>query len=228
MSIIALIPARGGSKGIPNKNLQTVGGIPLLARTVRAAQTSEKIQCTYVSSDSSELLELAQAEGAHPIRRPPNIADDTASSESALIHALNVLASQGIKPEVFVFLQCTSPFTRGCEIDLVVERLLESQAAMAFSASVWHGFLWSADEDGWGVGVNHNADAPRPRRQDLPPCWLETGAIYAIRTAPFIEAGHRFVPPLIPVPIDGWCPEVDTPHDLAICNQAAVLFDEPA
>ncbi|MBD1195018.1 acylneuraminate cytidylyltransferase family protein [Vulcanococcus sp. Clear-D1] len=227
MSIISLIPARGGSKGIPNKNLRTVGNIPLLARTIQAAQSSEKIQRTYVSSDSPELLALAQAEGARTIQRPPDIAGDTASSESALIHALDVLASEGLRPEVFVFLQCTSPFTRGREIDLVVERLQESGAAMAFSASPWHGFLWSASEEGWGIGVNHNADAPRPRRQDLPPCWLETGAIYAIRTEPFVEAGHRFVAPRLPVPIDGWHPEIDTPYDLTICDQAAALFDQP-
>jgi len=228
MSTIALIPARGGSKGIPGKNLRTVGGIPLLARTIKAAQASQQVNAIYVSSDSPELLALAQAEGALPIRRPPALAGDTASSESALVHALDVLADQGVRPDVFVFLQCTSPFTRGHQIDQVVQALLNSEAAMAFAATPWHGFLWRVDAQGWGEGVNHDADFPRPRRQDLPACWLETGAIYAIRTAPFIAAGHRFVAPRLPVPIEGWCPEIDSPEDLALCDQAAALVDQPA
>jgi CMP-N-acetylneuraminic acid synthetase len=227
MSIIALIPARGGSKGIPGKNLQTVGGMPLLARTVQAAQSSKKVSATYVSSDSPELLALAQAKGALLIQRPPELAGDTASSESALIHALDVLLQQGVEPEIFVFLQCTSPFTRGYQIDRVVQQLLDSEASMAFAVTPWHGFLWRVDSNGWGEGINHNADASRARRQDLPPCWLETGSIYAIRTASFITAGHRFVAPRLPVPVEDWCPEIDSPQDLAICDQAASLLDQP-
>jgi CMP-N-acetylneuraminic acid synthetase len=225
MSTIALIPARGGSKGIPDKNLRTVGGIPLLARTVQAARASRLVQATYVSSDSPNLLALAEAEGALPIERPRSLAGDIASSESALIHALELLALQGVKPEIFVFLQCTSPFTNGTQIDHVVQALIESKAAMAFAATPWHGFLWRVDSRGWGEGVNHNADSPRPRRQDLPACWLETGSIYAIRTIPFLTAGHRFIAPRLPVPVEGWCPEIDSPGDLALCDYTAAMVD---
>lgn len=225
MSTVALIPARGGSKGIPDKNLRTVGGVPLLARTVQAARASRLVQSTYVSSDSPKLLALAEAEGALPIQRPRSIAGDADSSESALIHALEVIGGQGVIPEVFVFLQCTSPFTRGNQIDQVVHALLESEAAMAFAVTPWHGFLWRVNAHGWGEGVNHNADSPRTRRQDLPACWLETGAIYAIRTAPFLASGHRFIAPQLPVPVEGWCPEIDAPQDLALCDQAAALVD---
>lgn len=223
MSIIALIPARGGSKGIHDKNLQTVGGIPLLARTVQAARASRRVQATYVSSDSPHLLALAESEGAVPIQRPRSLASDTASSESALIHALELLALQDVRPEIFVFLQCTSPFTNGNQIDHVLEALIESEASMAFAATPWHGFLWRVDSRGWGEGVNHNADSRRPRRQDLPACWLEAGSIYAIRTTPFLAAGHRFIAPQLPVPVEGWCPEIDSPHDLALCDQVATM-----
>jgi CMP-N-acetylneuraminic acid synthetase len=228
--VVAIIPARGGSKGVPGKNLQPVGGVPLLARSIRAARQAEHVGEIYVSSDSEALLDLAEREGATAIHRPPELSGDTASSETALVHALEWLSAQDRQPEAFAFLQCTSPFTRALEINQVITALLESGAAMTFSAVPWHGFLWGKDQEGWGVGVNHNADQPRQRRQDLPPCWLETGAIYAIRTAPFLAAGHRFVSPRLPVAvgvagIDGWAPEIDTASDLAICEQLAPLLD---
>lgn len=224
---VAVIPARGGSRGVPGKNLRPVGGVPLLARSIRAAQAAAQVDAVAVSSDDAALLELARREGAIAIPRPAELATDTASSEAALLHALQWWQTQHGAAEVLVFLQCTSPFTRAEQIDQVVEALHHSDAAMAFSAMPWHGFLWSRDAEGWGVGVNHDADQPRQRRQDLPPCWLETGAIYAIRTAPFLAAGHRFVTPRLPVPLESWAPEIDTPHDLAICERLAPLFDAP-
>lgn len=227
MPIVAVIPARGGSKGLPGKNLLKIGGIPLLARTIRAAKDSSFINSTYVTSDAHDLLELAQREGALPIQRPADLASDAASSEAALLHALNFLAEQEIFPEVFVFLQCTSPFTRGDQIDQVVQALLKSESAMAFSATPWHGFLWRTNAQGWGEGVNHDADTPRPRRQDLPPCWLESGAIYAIRRKEFELTGNRFVTPRLPVPIEGWAPEIDTLADFEICEQMATILDRP-
>lgn len=222
---VAVIPARGGSKGIPGKNLKEVGGVPLLARSIRAARTARQVDQVCVSSDDPALLDLAEAEGAIAIPRPAELAGDTASSEVALLHALSVLRDRGIHPELLVFLQCTSPFTQSEHIDAVIAALQQSGAAMAFSAMPWHGFLWGLDPDGWGVGVNHEADLPRQRRQDLPPCWLETGAIYVMQTARFEAAGHRFIAPRLPVPLDGWAPEVDTPDDLEVCRRLADLLD---
>lgn len=220
-----MIPARGGSKGIPGKNLREVGGVPLLARTIRAARAATRVDQVIVSSDDEALLSLARSEGATAIRRPQELADDTASSESALLHTLQELRTQAVCPSLLVFLQCTSPFTRGDEIDTVIAALEEAGAAMAFSAVAWHGFLWSLNGEGWGIGVNHDAEAPRRRRQELPPCWLETGAIYVMRTADFEAAGHRFVAPRLPVLLERWAPEIDTLHDLQICEQMASLLD---
>ncbi len=229
--VVALIPARGGSKGVPGKNLRQIGGVPLLARTIRAARQAQLVADVYVSSDDAQLLELAECEGATAIQRPAELAGDTASSEVALLHALDWLSQRGCQPDAFAFLQCTSPFTTASHIDQVIASLRETGAAMAFSAVPWHGFLWGRDKDGWGVGVNHDANQPRQRRQDLSPCWLETGAIYVIRTGPFLEAGHRFVTPQLPVAVDqeslhAWAPEIDTTADLAVCEQLAPLFEQ--
>ena len=225
---LALIPARGGSKGIPGKNLRPVGGIPLLARSVRAARAAARLGAVWVSSDDAAIGGLAQQEGAGWLQRPAAIAGDQASSEAALLHALRTLAESGPLPPVFVFLQCTSPFTTAAQIDAVLEALEGSDANMAFSVVPWHGFLWRHDGLGHGEGVNHDARLPRQRRQDLEPTYLETGAIYAIRTAPFLEEGHRFVRPVLPVPIEALAPEIDSPHDLAVCDQLAPLLDDTA
>jgi N-acylneuraminate cytidylyltransferase len=222
---LALIPARGGSKGIPGKNLKPVGGVPLLARSVRAARSASRLGAVWVSSDDEAIGTLAQREGAGWLQRPVTLASDLASSEAALLHALRTLAEAGPLPPVFVFLQCTSPFTTAAQIDAVLEALEASDANMAFSVVPWHGFLWRQDTRGHGTGVNHDACLPRQRRQDLEPTYLETGAISAIRTAPFLEQGNRFVMPVLPVPIEGPAPEIDSPHDLALCDQLASLLD---
>lgn len=222
---LAVIPARGGSKGIPGKNLRPVGGVPLLARSVRAARSARALGAVWVSSDDGAIGALAEREGAGWLRRPAAIAGDQASSESALLHALGTLAQAGPLPGTFVFLQCTSPFTTATQIDAVVHALEGSTANMAFSVVPWHGFLWRQDAQGHGVGVNHDARLPRQRRQDLEPTYLETGAIYAIRTLPFLEQGNRFVLPALPVAIEALAPEIDSPHDLSVCERLAPLLD---
>lgn len=225
---LALIPARGGSKGVPGKNLRPVGDVPLLARSVRAARRAHSIGAVWVSSDDAAIGAMAEREGAGWLQRPAELAGDTASSEQALLHALQNLAGREPLPGMFVFLQCTSPFTRPEQIDAVVQALQAGDAAMAFSVTPWHGFLWGLDGEGHGVGVNHDPSRPRPRRQDLPPTYLETGAIYAIRTQPFLEHGTRFVAPTLPVPIEAPAPEIDTAADLALCRQLAPLLDPEA
>lgn len=224
-SALALIPARGGSKGVPGKNLRQVGGRSLLRRCVEAAQAASRVQRVLVSTDDGAIAAEARASGAAVVDRPAELAGDQASSESALTHALTTLAAAGSLPDLVVFLQCTSPFTRGRQIDRVVEALVASEAAMAFAVVPWHGFLWRCDALGRGVGVNHDPDQPRQRRQDLEPVYLETGSIYVIRTAPFLAAGHRFISPRLPVPITGPAPEVDSPFDLELAECLAPLLD---
>ena len=219
---LALIPARGGSKGIPGKNLKTVGDVPLICRSIRAAQASNGVGRVVVSTDDDAIAEAAEAEGAIVIRRPAAIAGDTASSESALLHALDELEEQGPLETELVFLQCTSPFTSGAQIDTVLDALQKEGCSSSFSVSPWHGFLWRAD----GRGINHNPELPRQRRQDLEPAFLETGAIYAMSVKAFRGCGSRFCPPTRPVVIEEVGPEIDTPEDLALCRNIAAQKGE--
>ena len=214
---LAVIPARGGSKGIPGKNLQTVGGIPLVVRSVQAALASQRVHRVVVSTDDAAIAAAVEAQGAEVIHRPARIAGDTASSESALLHALELLERQGPLPPQLVFLQCTSPFTHGAQIDRVLEALAAPGINSAFAVAPWHGFLWRQD----GRGINHDPTLPRQRRQDLEPAYLETGAIYAMDTQAFRSQGSRFCAPWQPVVIDDSGPEIDTPSDLDLCRNMA-------
>lgn len=224
MDAFAFIPARGGSKGIPGKNLKMVGGRPLIGRTVSAARMAGLR--TFVSTDDARIAAAAQAAGAEIINRPSEIAGDTASSESALIHALGVCQSRfGRHPEWTVFLQCTSPFVSPGD----VARALDLAAAgndCVFSAAPSHRFLWKAGSDSEGViGVNHDR-ARRPRRQERAPEWMETGAVYVMRTAGFLDNRHRFFGRVAPCPVDpNRALEIDEPSDLVVAEALAPVFD---
>ncbi len=215
MDVLALIPARGGSKGIPRKNLCLLGGLPLVARTVEAARGARCVTRVAVSTDDPEIAAVARAHGAEVVMRPPELSTDAASSESALLHALGQLRAGGAPdPELVVFLQCTSPFTLPADIDGTVESLLAGKADSAFSASRFSHFLWRRDESGAAVGVGHDKSA-RPRRQERGEEYLENGAVYAMRTAGFLAARHRFFGRTVihPMPAERSL-EIDEPGDL--------------
>lgn len=221
---LALIPARGGSKGIPGKNLQAVGGRPLVVRSIEAAQASQGVERVVVSTDDRAIGAIALEAGAEVVERPVAIAGDTASSESALLHALTELERAGPLPDQLVFLQCTSPFTNAKQIDRVLQALEDPRINSSFAVQPWHGFLWRED----GRGINHDPEQPRQRRQDLEPAYLETGAIYAMRTAAFRQSGSRFCAPWRPVVLNDSGPEIDTPADLALCRSLETIHSPGA
>src|SRR3546814_15445466 len=111
MRIAAVIPARGGSIGLPCKNIKPLNGVPLIGRTILAAKQSRYSLDVYVSSDSPEILQAAGQFGAIAIERPLVLAGLTASSEFAIIHALTVIDHCVLTVDVVVFLQFNSPFT---------------------------------------------------------------------------------------------------------------------
>lgn len=217
----AIIPARGGSKGIPGKNLMLVGGLTLVERAIRASQLAMSVDTVVVSTDDESIAEVAAAAGARIVHRPAELAGDQASSESALLHTLDVLASQGDEPARTVFLQCTSPFTEPEDIDRTVG-LLDLHDC-AFTAARSHRFLWRKGASASAVGVNHS-EAQRLPRQQLDPEWVETGAVYAMRTAGFRATGHRFFGRIgiCEVPASRSM-EIDEPEDLDLARHIAAL-----
>jgi YrbI family 3-deoxy-D-manno-octulosonate 8-phosphate phosphatase len=226
--VLAIIPARGGSKGVPGKNLRRVGGRSLIERAVDACRAARLVDGVYVSTDDAEIAAGAEAAGAKVIMRPAELCSDTASSESALLHALDQLIMVGEVPEVIVFVQCTSPFIAPDDLDRGVELVVGDHADSVFSAVVTYEFLWRASGSfGLVIGQNHNP-AVRPHRQDREPDFRETGAFYVMSTAGFRAARHRFfgrtaavqVPELTAV-------DIDHLHDLTLAGALAQVMEPP-
>jgi CMP-N-acetylneuraminic acid synthetase len=191
ISCLAIIPARGGSKGVPRKNVRLLAGQPLIAWTIQAAQQARQVTRVIVSTDDAEIAAVSRVCGAEVVIRPAEISGDTASSESALLHTLQHLReSENYRPELLAFLQCTSPLTSPQDIDGTISALLEQQADSALSATRFFHFLWRIDQTG-ACGINHDKRI-RQRRQDREAEYLENGAVYVMRTEGFLAAQHRF------------------------------------
>ncbi len=222
--VLAVIPARGGSKGVPGKNLAEVGGVPLVTRAVRACRTAGAVTHVAVSTDDLAISSAAQLAGAGVVRRPESIAGDTASSEDAVLHTLDAFeAEHGRLVDVVLMVQCTSPFLTSAEIDAVARAVLDDGADSALTAVPFHGFVWRAAGD--AEGVNHDK-AVRPRRQDRPEELLETGAAYAMRVDGFRKTGHRFFGRTAVVRADpARVLEIDEPGDLRRARALAPLLD---
>lgn len=211
--VAAIIPARGGSKGIPGKNIKPFLGGPLVAHAIRAALGARTLSDVIVSSDDWAILDVARAYGAQALERPADISGDEASSESAVLHA--IAENEACRrADTIVFLQCTAPLTTSEEIDLVVRTRTETNADTAFSVIEAHAFLWRLSPDGSGRGVNHDETQPRQRRQDRPAEYRETGAVYALRKDGFVDVGHRFFGRSVPVVLPNAVEiDLDTPRD---------------
>lgn len=188
---IAIIPARGGSKGIPRKNILPIAGKPLIAWMIEAAISAKSVGAVYVSTDCPEIAKVAREYGASIIWRPAELSGDFSSSESAILHALETQYPGPTRPPITVFLQCTAPLTTASDIDGTIEALISKDADTAIAVSEFHYFLWEMDEDGNLQGINHNK-AIRKMRQERKKQFIENGSVYAMRTTGFLNHKHRF------------------------------------
>jgi YrbI family 3-deoxy-D-manno-octulosonate 8-phosphate phosphatase len=225
--VVAIIPARGGSKGVPGKNLVTVGGRSLVARAIDACRRAGNIDQVFVSTDDDAIAAEAERYGASLIRRPADLATDQATSESALLHALDELGPAGdgaTSPQVVVFVQCTSPFIDPHALAAAVSRVASGDVDVAFSAVPTYEFLWSVAPDDsarLAKGLNHDA-AVRLRRQDRQPDWRETGAFYVMDAAGFRAAQHRFFGRVAVEPVaEADAIEIDTPEQVEVARALA-------
>jgi CMP-N,N'-diacetyllegionaminic acid synthase len=189
-TVVCVIPARGGSKGVPKKNLRLLAGTPLLAHTLRHASAAACIGRTVVSTDDAEIAALARELGAGVVERPPELSTDDASSESAITHALGVLERERYVPDVVVFLQCTSPFRSRGDIDAAAKPVLAGEADSVLSVVPFHGLLWQREANGESRPVNFDP-AKRPRRQEMPARYVENGSIYVFTRDLFQRTGVR-------------------------------------
>lgn len=183
--IVGLITARGGSKGIPRKNVAPVGGKPLIAWTIEAAKRSARLDRVLVSTDDAEIREIACAADANvPFLRPPDLARDDSPHIDVVLHALDWLAEHdGTTPEYVVLLQPTSPLRLAEDIDAAVALALQHDAEAVVSVVETHVhpvLTYSLLEDGTLKPFVHSP-VPYPRRQDLPKAYHVNGAVYVNR-----------------------------------------------
>ncbi|PRY63215.1 N-acylneuraminate cytidylyltransferase [Knoellia remsis] len=194
MSILAVIPARGGSKGVPRKNLRPVAGRPLIEWTIQQALDAEHDLDVVVSTDDEEIADVARAAGAEvPFLRPADLAQDTTATEPVVRHAIDELTARGRRPEAVMLLQATSPIRLPGTIDRAIAEFTASGADSMVGVVPQAPFLWWAGDDDTGPHADYDITA-RPRRQDLTARTLryrETGSLYLTRTEVYEQLDNR-------------------------------------
>ena len=217
---ILIIPARGGSKGIPKKNLRSVNGISLVERALRSALKS-KVDQVIVSTDDKEISEIAAKYGAMLHNRSAENSGDSASTESVILEVIDKFESNWPSGTVVGFIQATSPFVSSKTINECFD--LAEQGYSSFSAKNFHGFVWEKIEN-W-TPVNHPFEY-RPRRQELNEKVVETGAIYCFPLQRFKEKKYRFCSDPKPVLVDNITGiEIDEISELELANLLATQYE---
>ena len=196
LKCLALIPARGGSKGIPRKNIALVGGKPLLAWTIESALKANCIERVIVSTDDEQIAQVARDLGAEvPFLRPAELARDDTPGVDPLLHAVEWLAAhENYFPEWLILLQPTSPLRSSDDIEAAFALALDrhADAVVSTTPACIHPF-WTKKIDETGRLSDFVAsNKSETRRQDLPPAYAPNGAIYLIRRESLLAARNFF------------------------------------
>ena len=185
-----VIPARGGSKGLPGKNLRKLGAFSLIGQAIASAREASLLTRFIVSTDSPEIAQEAKRHGAEvPFLRPAEFATDQAGMLSVLQHAVRWLeSSDGVRPDLIVTLQPTSPFRTGVEIDATIRRVIEtgSDSAQTLSEASYHPYFMKTLEGDRTVALFPEGHK-FVRRQDAPPVYQPSGAVYVTRYGTLME-----------------------------------------
>jgi len=180
--IVAIIPARGGSKGIPKKNIKNLSGKPLICWSIEQALNSKLVCDVYVSTDDEEIKNISKNFGAKVIHRPEELSGDKASTESALLHASEYLKKDY---DYMILLQCTSPVRTSEQIDNAIKQILTEKTDSLLSGYTNDSFLWLN-----GKSINYNYKN-RPRRQDKEWEFVENGSIYIFKKNILLNEKNR-------------------------------------
>ena len=225
--VVAVVPARGGSKGIPRKNVADLAGKPLLFYTLEAAQGARSVSETVVSSDDEDILALARRQGATALARPAALASDHSACEPVVTDALAQLGRLGRHYQVLVLLQPTSPLRDAGDVEAALKRFFDSDATSLISVyepphSPCKAFR--LDQRGMLRGLVDDG-APFRNRQELPTCFYPNGAIFVTGVDRFLTTGTLFSERTVPfvMPRDKSI-DIDDAEDLA----AAAAFLERA
>lgn len=217
MNMAAVITARGGSKGIPRKNVIDIGGKPLIAWSIEAALNSKHFNKVYVTTDDKEIADVSKKFGAEIINRPEELARDETPSLPVLQHAVSFLEERGEKVDAVTLLQPTSPLRTSEDIDRAVELFIEKEPDSLTS-------VCEADTPYWMIRIKDSFTEPFmedgkkfTRRQNLPKVYIYNGAIYITKRAVLMEqnriAGEKNIAYIMPKERSA---DIDGPSDIAL------------
>ena len=222
MNPLVIIPARGGSKGIPYKNIKPLNGKPLICYSIDVAREFTYEDNICVSTDDDKIISVVERYGLNvPFKRPSELASDTASSNDVLLHALNFYEQQGRAIDVIVLLQPTSPFRKvgflkeaialfDPSIDMVVS-VKESHANPYYNC-------FEENSNGY-LTISKSTDHPITRRQDATKVWEYNGSIYVINPTSLKEKGMQHFTAIRKYPMpDNYSIDIDTPFDWKIAE----------
>jgi N-acylneuraminate cytidylyltransferase len=218
MSVITIIPARGGSKGIPKKNIIPFCGKPLIAWSIEAAAKADLVDKVYVSTDDQEITEVSIKYGAEVITRPRELAGDRNSSEEALMHAVEFLEKEGVAVDTVVFLQATSPIRSSMDIDGAIKTFRDKQADSLFSSCLLEDYcIWSFyDAEKKSVTYDYKN---RGNRQTRKPYYLENGSIYVCKPEILKKENNRLGGKLEMFTMPFWQSyQIDSLEDIEVCE----------
>ena len=218
-NIIAIIPARGGSKGIPKKNIINFLKKPLITHSIEYAKSSNLINDIYISTDDNHIAKIGSENGAKIIKRPDFLSNDTASTESAILHLLNEINN---KPDVIVLLQPTSPLRPKGSLDKALEYFFLEKHDSLLSISPTHRFFWNIKDK---KAIPKYDFKNRPRRQDIKDSdvnYVENGSLYISTYDNFINKKNRLGGDIGYIIFDEeYSFEIDTYTDLKILESIA-------
>lgn len=228
-TVWAVIPARGGSKGVRKKNIRKLNGKPLICHSIEALKASESFEKIIVTSDDSEILECAFHEGVTPYERTdPVESNDFTMPDLPTLSALYSF-DQSVRPEFTFMVQCTTPFVRSETYVRAVKSLINEATITVFAAVESHSFLWRrvvspTDELSW-VPINHPFHERLGRQFKTELQIAEVGAFYGFPTENFLRSRHRFFSSAMPILLDeSEAIDIDSEVDFRLAEQMIAMY----
>jgi CMP-N,N'-diacetyllegionaminic acid synthase len=224
MKVLAIIPARGGSKGVPGKNVKVLGDMPLIAHAIACAKKAKKVARLIVSTDSDEAANIARQLGVEVIKRPSSLAEDCSNVITAVNHVYETIQETF---DVIILLQPTAPLRTGEDLDNVIKMLAEDLIidgviSVVPMDDIHPARMYNVSEEGVMAPLLDKGETLR--RQDLKPVYYRNGCFYAVRTKAFFEEQSFMVSKKKAYVMNPeWLVNIDTQRDFKL---ATLLYEE--
>jgi CMP-N,N'-diacetyllegionaminic acid synthase len=231
MNILAIIPARGGSKGIPGKNIKLLAEKPLIVYSIEAAIKSKYVNKTVVSTDNDEIGRISKKYGAEVIKRPNELAQDDSPTIDAVIHVLTTLERKGYLADILVLLQPTSPLRTQEDVDNAINLFIKNKDKCDSIVSVCefeHSPYWSLKIEKDYLKPNFGEEYFNMRRQDLPKLYRPNGSLFISKTASLLKFNSFYGEKILPyIMSEEKSIDIDTDVDFRLA-ESIMVYDHDA